>query len=415
MLNKIYIPLLSFLPISVILGNLFINLNIFLISLIMLISCLKNNDWEWTKNKYFKILIIFYFYIILNSTYNYLIDNTNNLDGLIRSVSFIKFIFLAFSLNVLILENKDLNRIFTFWLIILLIVIIDIFFELYFGFNSFGFKSLDSTRIVSFFYDENVVGAFIFAFGFVITSFFIFKSSNKKKKLFFNLLLLIIPLSIFITGERSNFLKSFILFFSIIFIIKSSNLIISKKKIILFLICGIFLLLYSKDTIFIKQTEFFKRILIVKDNKNFTDRFQNIKYFAHYDTAWEIFKDYPLNGVGNKNFRKKCSDEKYFNEKLIFSKVRCTTHPHQVHFELLSEHGIVGYLLFFYFFISFIKKTLINNFKSNNVYSNTVNLYLVIFLIPILPGGSIFSSSNGMLFWIIFALANREYKLSINN
>ena len=66
--------------------------------------------------------------------------------------------------------------------------------------------------------------------------------------------------------------------------------------------------------------------------KNFTERFQNIKYFAHYDAALKIFKDYPINGVGSKNFRKKCSDEKYFNENLIYSKFRCSTHPHQIHF-----------------------------------------------------------------------------------
>ena len=31
----------------------------------------------------------------------------------------------------------------------------------------FGFKSLDGTRITSFFYDENVVGTFLFSFGFI--------------------------------------------------------------------------------------------------------------------------------------------------------------------------------------------------------------------------------------------------------
>ena len=58
-------------------------------------------------------------------------------------------------------------------------------------------------------------------------------------------------------------------------------------------------ILISK-TIYVKQTEFFKRIFINKDSQNFSDRVSNIKYFAHYDTAWKIFLNYPINGIGSK-------------------------------------------------------------------------------------------------------------------
>ena len=140
------------------------------------------------------------------------------------------------------------------------------------------------------------------------------------------------------------------------------------------------------------------------------DRFQNIKYFSHYDAAINIFYDHPINGVGNKNFRKKCLDEKYFNENLKFSNLRCSTHPHQIHFELLSEHGLIGYLLFFYFIIKFILNNLRTNYSTNNIYIYTINFYLIIFLIPLLPSGSLFSSFNGALFWTIFSLANLNNK-----
>ena len=65
-----------------------------------------------------------------------------------------------------------------------------------------------------------------------------------------------------------------------------------------------------------KQTEFFNRILNVENPKTFFQRFENIKIFAHYDTAIEIFKNNKLNGVGNKNFRFECYDKKYFKENL---------------------------------------------------------------------------------------------------
>ena len=110
MLNRINIFLFSILPISLITGNLLINLNIILINFSMLYFSLKNNDWDWLKDKLFKILIFFYFFIVLNSIYNYLIDNSLGLDGIYRSLSFLKFILLAFAFNVLIKEISDFEK-----------------------------------------------------------------------------------------------------------------------------------------------------------------------------------------------------------------------------------------------------------------------------------------------------------------
>ncbi len=412
MFNKINIYLLSFLPISIIMGNLAINLNIILINLIILFYSFHKKDWNWIKKDIFRILIIFYIYLILNSCYNYFIQG-HSFEGIIRSIGFIKFILLGFSLNILIKTKIDLNKILLNWLVIIIIVILDVFFEFVFGHNIFGFISADGTRIVSFFYDESVVGAFILTFSFILCTFFLNQKITFNKKLLLNLFLFILPICILVTGERSNFIKSILLFSLIIFFINASYL-FASKKIILFLLIGfISLLVFSNQTIFIKQTELFKRILITQDNNKFSDRVGNIKYFAHYDTALKIFKDNPINGVGNKNFRKKCSDEKYFNPNLKLSSQRCTTHPHQIHFELLAEQGSVGYLIFFYLIFVFLKKNFLLLKEKKNIFFYSLNFYLIIFLIPILPSGSLFSTFNGTLFWLIFSLANLEKKYLI--
>ena len=47
--------------------------------------------------------------------------------------------------------------------------------------------------------------------------------------------------------------------------------------------------------------------------------------------------NYPILGVGNKNYRvETCS-----KQSLIYD-CYYTTHPHQIYFEFLSEHGLVG-------------------------------------------------------------------------
>ena len=149
--------------------------------------------------------------------------------------------------------------------------------------------------------------------------------------------------------------------------------------------------------------------LQLRDNDlklNVYKRYGHIRYFAHYDTAWQIFKDYPFFGIGNSKFRYICHNEKYFNTEIKFTYERCSNHPHQVHLEILSEQGVIGYLII----IFTIFNVLYNSFK---VYRKTGDithlssiLFVLIFFIPLLPSGSIFSTFNASIFWINFSLAH---------
>ena len=408
MFNKISIFLFYLLPISLISGNFVVNLNILLIDTLALYYCYQNKNWDWIKDDIFKLLIIFNFFLIINSiTIHYLnLIGPSNYDGLIRSLTFSKFILFVYAFKILILDKKTLDKIIKVWSIIIGVVIFDVFFENYFGFNIIGNISPDLTRIVSFFKDESVVGALILCFGFIIATHFLDKDLELKSKIFFNIALFIIPLSIFLSGERSNFIKSFIIFSLIIFLINKKKLFIGKKKFFMFLVISCIATVFLSKNIYIKQTEIFKRIIVIENPEKFTDRFQNIKYFAHYDVALKIFKDFPITGVGNKNFRFACYDEKYTDEKIKFTYLRCNTHPHQIHFELLSEHGLIGYIFFFYIMFVFLKKNLIAANSSKSILHYSSIIYLIVFFIPLLPGGALFSTFNGFLFWLLFAIAN---------
>ena len=216
--------------------------------------------------------------------------------------------------------------------------------------------------------------------------------------------LFLILISIFLSGERSNFIKSLIVFLIVITLIENKKLILNK----IYLILSIILILSSTLTINnnmkLTYLEFFDRISVSK--KEGFQKFENIKYFVHYDAAIKIFKDNFFLGVGNKNFRWDCHKIKYYNPQIKLSHMRCSNHPHQVHLEILSEHGIIGYILIFYILFNF----LFLKFKfliSNKFYFEWgLMLLLLIFFIPILPSGSLFSSFGGSFFWLTFSLLN---------
>ena len=161
---------------------------------------------------------------------------------------------------------------------------------------------------------------------------------------------------------------------------------------------------------FIKYSEFFWRIDASKNESSFVNKFQNIKYFAHYDTGIKIFKNYLILGVGNKNFRLECSKEKYLNEKIKYTQARCSTHPHQIYFELLSEHGLVGFIIILFIIAKFIIKNIKFCLITKDIFHSSNIFYLMLFFIPLLPGSGIFNTFNGIMFWLIFSLTNSIYE-----
>tara|TARA_B100000035_G_scaffold311673_1_gene321658 strand:+ start:2910 stop:4223 length:1314 start_codon:yes stop_codon:yes gene_type:complete len=409
-INKLSILFFSLLPISILVGNAAINLNILIINLIFLVYCFKFKIWGWLKSRMFLALLFLYFFLITNSIYSFFFIIEDETGGIVRSILFIKFILLVFAFSKLSEKHIVLNKIKTNWLIIILIVIIDIFYEKYFGKNIIGFVSPNPQRVISFFKDEMVVGGYVLCFGFSTITYFLSQSKRNKSLLFFLIVFLIVPISIFMTGERSNFIKSALLFIAIAIFLNHKKFNFNLKYLVplFFLIISSFI--YLNDNIKDRYSVFFKRILVVEKNKHFLEKFENIKYFAHFDTAIKIFKKYPISGVGNKNFRKECSKKIYFEEKIKFSAQRCSTHPHQIHFEILSELGIIGYLYIISFMIIFLFKNIKIFMRTQNI-SHLSNIsYMVLFFLPLLPGAGIFSTFNGSIFWIIFSLTYLTYK-----
>ncbi len=409
-INVFSILLFALLPISILIGNAAINFNILLIDFLFLIYCFKHKNWSWLKSQTFSHLSIIYLFLISNSVYSYFFLVENEIGGLYRSILFIKFLLLVFAFSSLLKDDKIIDTVVKFWLIISVIVIFDIFYEKYFGRNILGYVSPNGFRIISFFKDEMVVGGYILCFGFTSITFFLNKDFNRSNLIIFLIIFLLVPIAVFTTGERSNFIKSFFLFLIIIFFLKEKKFNVSLKYLFITFVISIFCFIYFSENTKQRYAVFFKRIIVVEKSENIFNRFENIKYFAHFDTAIKILKNYPLTGIGNKNFRKECSKEIYFDEKIKYSSQRCSTHPHQIHFEILSEQGLIGYFLIIYFLIIFLIKNLKVYQKKRNIDHLSNISYTALFFVPLLPGAGIFSTFNGSLFWIIFSLTYLKYK-----
>ena len=389
--ENILIFFFSIFPVSFLIGNLFINLSIIIISTIYLVGIFLKKIKFKVNDKFFILLLFFFITLLINLIF------TNNISLSYPRV--IKFIFIIFFVlayrNLILLENNQLNYVYKFWSLIFTIVCIDLIFEFFSGFNIFGLKSQIPGRLGGFTGSELVIGNYFSAFVLLTLSFFYRNYYNKNiLNIFIAIILILIA---FLIGERSNFIKTLIIICLFVFFIYEFNLKHKLFSIILLVCCfALFLNLNENYKIrYIKQP-----LNILKSNSQY-----GAQYGSHVKVAKEIFKDNPIFGVGIKNFRVESFDKKY--EGILGLSEKWTggsTHPHQIHYEFLSETGIFGYLSFLIFIILSIYWSFKSYIITKNVYQFSAMLFVIVNLIPLLPSGSFFTTYSSGLFWINYAI-----------
>ena len=401
---KMYLPIIlfSFLPISIIIGSSVSLINTVLFGLCFIIIYFSKNDIKINDSKPVILLIILYLYLIFNSLIS--IDITS---GIYRNFGFIRFIIFFLMINYFFFINKKNSNFLKIWTTIFFIVLVDVYIERFTGSNIFGFGKLEidgilqpnGNRVMSFFKDEPIAGAFLCGFCFIALGHILNHLKSQKVPQIIGLLLILpILAGVILTGERSNGLKALIgliIFISIIDYVKL------KGKILIFLSIFIIFSLTINFSSYMKDRyvgQIYDRIKTADAREKFFER--NL-YFKLYKSGIYVFKNNFLFGVGNKNYRVETCDT---NKNSIYSEYWCLTHPHQIYIEILSEHGIFGTVIllsiFFYLIFRIIRKII----KSKNYIQAGCFAYLIINFAPLLPSGSFFSDFNITLFMINFSL-----------
>ena len=402
-MTKLTFSLILLFPIFLITGNFLVNFFYISISILSVLNFNKKDDFF--RSNIFYLLVFFLIYLSINLLFS--INFSNSYPRVIKFLLIILFIKEIFCFNY----KKEIyfEKIIKFWTILYIIVTIDIVFELIFGFNTLGFKSYLDGRIASFFGDELVVGTFYHFFSLIILSYFV---KNKYPNLLvISLIIAIISIS-FMIGERANFIK---LFFSILlfsFLILEINL-IKKAGLVCLTLLIISIIFYSNDSL---KKRYYNQISIIYSIDGLKKYFKESQYGAHQITAYEIFKDNVLFGVGLKNFREESKKSIYENPDYYKTNQRQSTHPHQIHLEILSELGLLGYIFFLILIFYSIIFSAKNYFIERNPYQISALIYILSCLIPLMPSGSLFSTFFGGIFWFSFGLMisfNKHLKLKV--
>lgn len=415
---KILSSITTLIPIFLISGPLLTDISISIIAISFFFFI---NHKKYTHNFFVVFFIIFCLILLISSSFaEYKILSFKS------SLFYFRFGLFSIFFWFLIDKNKKiLVHLFYILLFCYSILIIDSIIQYFYGSNIFNVKAVNQSRISSFFGDELKMGSYLMRLAPLFASLFFLNFSQKKEKKYIPYILsyiFLIQFTIYLSGERTSFfLYNFMIILFLIFI-NNNNLI---KVVILTLYVVLTFILVTSDNPhkkrLIDRTLNHTQIL---DSSKKTIIFSQ-KYNEHYISAYRIYKDNKIIGIGVKNFREICKKEKY-----NLSKNTCSNHPHNIVLQLMSETGLIGFSFYLFlniFFWSLLIKSLVFRlFYKKLIFKNfqiSLLLYFVITLWPIAPYGNFFNNwlsallyfPAGILLWS-FGNTSKIYpkKLKIN-
>jgi O-antigen ligase len=291
----------------------------------------------------------------------------------------------------------------------------DIYIQKIFGYDIFGvqLETSGEGRVSALFGKEYIAGSYLARLFPILVLLFFFINQKKiiiNENIYVFILVVIFGTSIFITLERTSFLMFLISLFSLIFITQNYKLYL-KYIIFFFLI----LFFFSANDQKIKNR--YNDLVNSFYSKNQKQIIISSGHIAHIQTAYIMFLDNPFFGVGLKNYRVHCQKPQFFrfyveNNTCKIENNTCTTHPHNIPFQFLSETGFLGF--FFYFFsILYLTKNfffLNKNSCKTTYYLKLMTLPLLINLFPLMASGNFFHNWLSVLTYLPLGLYFLSFK-----
>ncbi len=430
-LSSIASILIIILPILIITGPFLSDLSVVIIDLIFLFYLYKEKNFKYLNNNLFKFLILFNIYISVRSFFT-----DEIFFSLKSSLTYIRFSILIFAIKFFLERDKKLlNNFSKVFLITISILFIDSLFQYINGYNLLGFKINNPDKLNSLFGDEGVLGSYLIRF---LPLFLVcFLTLNQNKHLFL-LNIFIFGVFIFLAGSRSAIALYILFFLTFLFLFNNYRLQFISYVLALVIIIALIFVgsnFQSKKTFLQIDLEGISQVEVNLKNKffytvyyNFYDpiktifnknkmvpapflkqefKFREITMFskvydAHYRTAYKMFKENIFFGVGNKMYRKLCSHKKYYTNDF-----GCSTHPHNLHLQVLAENGLIGFIfiliIFSYTIIVLLREFLYRNFKKI-IKIKDKNLILIIGIFlnfwPIVPFGNFYNNWLSILIYL---------------
>ena len=407
--------LFCLIPLSYIIGNFAINLNVFLLIVFSLI--INNNRIFKTKLLLIdKIILCFFVFALFSGIVNSLESLSQNYDNsiLIKSILFFRYLLLYFILRYLVEKNIIIFKwFFISSLICTLFVCLDILYQFTFSIDIFGLKPLHPSKLSGPFGDELIAGGYIHKFS--LFSIFVlpfFKFKKTYLSLILSIIFLVYMTAIILSGNRMP-LVLFLL--SIFLILLFENKTRKYIPLSLLSVSSVLFIIYKNNSVvkdsfdsFIDNGSDMINVFIV-ENITKSSKIPENRIPVYYQEMKTFYGTWMMNkyiGGGIKSFRHNCPKRKILSHN---ERTTCNTHPHNYYLEILTDIGLIGFIISSLIFILTIYNSLIKNYFLKP--RKPINIILVPFvfifiseIFPIRTSGSFFTTSTATFIFILIAV-----------
>ena len=403
---KNYFPYL--LPLLLIFSRSLADITIVLIGILFLYHSYKNIGWEWVKEKWFYFALIFSIYCLtVNSAMS--IEPT---ETLAYSLFFIRWPIFAMALSYWILNDiKSLKKFFVSLAVVLFFIIFDTWWQFVFDQDIFGFEKHSANRLTGPFTSPHV-GMWLAKLAMLPPLFLILYNKYKLKEqenyLIYSFFIIstVLLLSVFITGERMSLLLTlasiFIVFMGFFF----AKLFSFKKVTILLLISSIAILFFALSFPDTTQRAYFSSIEKIIN-------WRTSDYGLVWQSAYDVWMQSPVFGVGLHKYREACENLGIYGSSYLNAiGGGVCFHPHNISLQLLSETGLVGFILF-YTMVCFLTFSSLKTFYTKKLWLSFALVFNIIFtcFLPISSNTSFFANKYGAIIWLLIGVMLATNKL----
>jgi O-antigen ligase len=382
--------LILFFPAFLIIGAAVADIALSLTCAYFLFESFRTKNFDWLKTRWVQVALLIWGYFIFNS---FFVPADLFRSTFINSLSWIRFILFATALEHYFLQDPLWRkRLLLSVGAILAFTIFDTLYQFISGHDIFGIPKHSDIRLTGPFGHPRVGMFMTFLLFPTVPALLAILWNKPTKPIKYLLGLSLLPLCfgvIALTGERIQLPLIAIGFALLLFIWKRHYRNLLVTAIMGFLLFGVF---------FTTIPQF--RIRLIEN----TQRDLSLKSENHYYQIWSravgIVSDYPLFGVGIRNFRDSCKKPKYGPTDNL--ELRCGLHTHNIYLEILVETGMIGLLLFTVILILWMRKTL----KYYRLWMNKPHIIglvitLTLVLFPLFATRSFFNNWWAGFFWFL--------------
>lgn len=366
-------------------------ITLILIALMFLLASAIGGGWSWLKQPEIRILIILWIYMLAIAW----ITLVNPMESLKASLIWGRFILFYAALRFWLLQTaNDLTRLYTFGLVFISLAMMDTALQYVTGTDILG-RNLRGDRLTGPMSNPNI-GNFLLKISLPMMGLMFYQITRHGKRwqrIYAAMFTMALIFLVLVSGERS----------------------IALLMLLAIGVAGIILFVFNpplRRRVLFGGLSIATLLVIITATQNIVQHrgqfliqqlsdFWNTTYGQLYMAVYRLWQEYPLFGIGVKQFREACPT---IMDK--FNIVYCDIHPHNLYLEWLVSTGIIGFALFMLamaIIVCRLLRTISLNGRSSILAAFSC-AGLVVLLFPLIVTQSQFSNWPGMIFWYSLAL-----------